>query len=93
MRLLCSEPYNYRPWEIGRLVPFQVQRVLLVSRDRKGCVVLDPPLADDVGGEITMEDEYRDYFRGIGVTDPDALARLVAAKLNTPEVIVWDEEG
>lgn len=74
--MLCSEPLLFRPWEIGRLTPFQVRRVLLVERDKKGVPVLDPP-ADDGPAEISMEQEWRRHWIMAGVSDPDAIRQLV----------------
>lgn len=76
MRVLCAEPLKFRPWEVGRLTPFQVRQVLLVERDKKGLVILDPPAGDEPA-ELTLEGEWRTHFRKLGVTDPDALRRLI----------------
>ncbi len=79
LRVLCSEPLNFRPWEVGRLTPFQVRRVLLAERDKKGAVVLDAPLDDGSQPvELSIEAEWRSHYRRAGVSDPSAMRMLVA---------------
>lgn len=54
--VLCSEPWNYRPWEVARLTPHQVNAVLCAERDDKGKVILKR--AEGEGGPSS----YRDIF-------------------------------
>lgn len=72
-----------RPWEVGRLTPFQVRQILLVERDKKGQIVLDVPIGDEPA-ELTLGREFRDHFRKMGISDPDALRLLVERALNEP---------
>lgn len=67
---------KFKPWEVAKLTPFQVKHCLLVERDKKGMVSLDPPM----GGpppEMTLASEMADYLRKRGITDPVAMRRLV----------------
>jgi len=82
----------FRPWEVGRLTPFQVRQVLLVERDKKGVVVLDAPVGEE-SAELTMEAEYREHFRKMGVTDPDAVRLLVERSMPQADETVGDENA
>lgn len=41
--LLCNEPFNLRPDEVGRLTLFQIRKLFLRKRDDKGVIEFDPP--------------------------------------------------
>lgn len=81
LRVLCTEPYKYRPHEVGKLTPFQVRRVLLCERDKRGQVLLDFPADLEEHIETTLEEDFALHYRALGVTDPDAITRLTAAAL------------
>ena len=81
----------FRPWEVGRLTPFQVRQILLVERDKKGVVLLDAPVGDEPA-ELTMEAEFRDHFRRVGVTDPDAVELLTERAIREPAEPVGDDD-
>ena len=81
MRSLAADPLCYRPWEVGKLTPFQVHEVLRIERDKQGHLLLEPPMGDDEA-DLTIESEWRAHFLRAGVTDPDALRMLVAEALD-----------
>lgn len=77
--MLAAEPFCRMPWVLARLTPFQVHEVVLVERDKKGAVILDPPFGDDGPAETTLEQEWVAHYRRAGVADPDVVRRLAAA--------------
>jgi hypothetical protein len=70
-RVLCNEPFCYRPWEVDRLTPFQACGIILCKKDKKGMVVLDPPLTEEEGLQIadaTEVDWLREKWRLRGLS-------------------------
>lgn len=73
---------KFKPWEVGRLVPFQVRHILLVERDAKtGVPLLDGPLGGELDEIGDMAAEWRREWRKRGITDPDVLEDLVERAL------------
>jgi hypothetical protein len=80
-----------KPWEVARLTPFQVRHVYFVEHDRKtGTPILDEPLGEPPR-ERTLAGEHRAAVRRLGVTDPDAVALIVAARLRAEGVTDLEE--
>jgi len=88
LRLLCSEPLKFRPWDVAKLTPFQARVLLTTERDKQGNIILDPPAGEPVDAELSLADEWEAEFTRRGVTDPDALRLMVDDAVASD---VWDD--
>lgn len=87
-RVLCNEPYCYRPHEVDLLTPFQVSELILCAKDKKGMVVLDPPIddSDPTPDLVTDEDWVREKWKLKGLSGW-ALEQVVQDELSSADEI------